>query len=99
MKKGGSLDMDKKDNLMARFLYPENGWPTDVQKACEMKLEVGKDYPVYYVEMGRFNTRIILDGFPGTFNSVQFEFYVDGKKIDIYSNPKFNPYIIARNDE
>lgn len=36
----------------------------------------------------------------GHFNSTFFEFYdEDGNKIDIYNDPRYNPYLLIDNEE
>ena len=61
-------------------------------------LEVGKKYEVDTIDMGSWNTNILLKGFDrrwakNWFNSVCFEFYENDKEIDIYSDKRFNPFI------
>lgn len=56
-------------------------------------LEVGKDYEVERVDMGQSYTSITLKDRKGSYNSVIFEFYEDGKELDIYSDDRFNPYL------
>lgn len=56
-------------------------------------LEVGKEYEVESIEMGQSYTSIFLKNRKGSYNSVIFEFYEDGKELDIYSDERFNPYI------
>lgn len=51
------------------------------------ELELDKEYEVETVEMNRFYTDIELKNIDRKFNSVIFEFYEDGKEIDIYSDP------------
>lgn len=75
-------------SLTAVYNYPQNGYrPAD-------QLEVGKEYPVERVNMGQTTTDIHISGL-GCFNSVQFDFFEDGKPIDIYRSPKYNPYLRA----
>lgn len=56
-----------------------SGWNTYPQ------LELGKVYEVEYVDVGGYYTSVYLMGFQNGFNSVCFEFYKDGKEIDIVS--------------
>ena len=77
-------------SLTAVYNYPNNGHQPATQ------LEVGKEYPVESVSMGRYHTDIHLSGFGGCFNSVQFDFFEDGKPIDLYRSPKYNPYLKGR---
>ena len=74
-------------SLTAVYNHPQNGWRPATQ------LEVGEEYPVESVSMGQACTYIQLAGFSGYFNSVQFDFYEDGKPVDIYSSDRYNPYI------
>lgn len=73
----------------------ENEAPVSKRK---YPLEIGKMYEVDTINMGGCYTDILLKGFNSKyfmnwFNSVCFEFYENGKKIDIYSDKRFNPYI------
>lgn len=77
-------------SLTAVYNYPQNGYRPATQ------LEVGKEYHVERVNMGQSSTDIHLSGFGGSFNSVQFDFFEDGKPIDIYRSPKYNPYLRNR---
>ena len=76
--------------LTAVYKYPENGY----RPATD--LEVGKEYSVVDLDMGQSHTTIWLEGMGTGFNSVQFEFYEDGKLIDIYRSQKYNPYFRKR---
>ena len=51
------------------------------------------DYEVYSIDMGSWMTDIYLIGYKYGFNSIYFDFYEDGKEIDIYKDPRFNPYL------
>lgn len=73
--------------LTAVYNYPENGYRPISE------LEVGKEYCVVDVCMGQSNTSIRLDGISGGFNSVNFDFFKDGKPHNIYKDPDINPYI------
>lgn len=77
-------------SLTAVYNYPHNGYRPATQ------LEVGKEYHVECVNMGQSSTYISLSGFCGYFNSVQFDFFEDGKPIDIGRSPKYNPYMRRR---
>ena len=73
----------------------ENEAPVSKRK---YPLEIGKMYEVDSIDMGSYNTDILLKGFNGRdskswFNSVCFEFYENGKEIDIYSDKRFNLYL------
>lgn len=56
-------------------------------------LTIGKEYKVTQVDMGGSYTSIYLKGMTGVYNSILFEFYKDGKKHNIYNDPKYNPYL------
>lgn len=63
----------------------------------EEGLEVGKDYEVRSISMGQSHTTVYLKdrpkGYNWGYNSIYFKFYEDGKKVNIYKNKKFNPYL------
>ena len=79
--------------IKARFTRPESGWPCDQEKVRKSGLIPGTDYEVERVSMGQSNTTICLAGYSGVFNSVHFDFFEDGAPLDIYRDPRFNPYI------
>ena len=79
--------------LYAKFMYPDNGYNSDKEYAEKMGLEVGERYEVANVSMGGSHTSIYLKDIKGVFNSVQFEFEEDEKPIDIYRDPRYNPYL------
>ena len=57
-------------------------------------LEVGKSYEVSRINMGQSHTTIYLVAKRNrVYNSVIFEFYEDNKRIDIYADARFNPYL------
>lgn len=76
--------------LTAVYNYPECGYRPAVG------LKIGEEYPVESVTMGQSSTYFQIIGLKGYFNSVQFEFFEDGKPIDLYSSPKYNPYLQRR---
>lgn len=78
--------------LYAKFMYPDNGHDCDVEHAKNVGLKAGEKYEVEDLSMGGSHTSIFLKDINGVFNSVQFEFEEDGKPIDIYNSPKYNPY-------
>ena len=59
----------------------------------EHDLQVGAYYKVEKIDMGQSYTSIYLEEFFRVYNSVYFEFYENGKEIDIYKDKRFNPYI------
>ncbi len=78
--------------LYAKFMYPDNGHDCDVKYAIAAGLKVGEKYEVEDLSMGQSYTSISLKDIKGVFNSVQFDFYEDKQSVDIYRNPKYNPY-------
>ena len=73
----------------------ENEGPVSKRK---YPLEIDKMYEVDSINMGSYNTDILLRGFndrdpKSWFNSVCFKFYENGKEINIYSDKRFNPYM------
>lgn len=59
-------------------------------------LEYGKMYEVDGIDMGQSYTSVYLKNMINPYNSVIFEFYEDGKPLDIYRDTRFNPYIFVR---
>ena len=84
--------------LYARFISPESGLEFDIVGAKNADLKFGERYEVEDLSMGQSFTYINLKGIDGAFNSVQFDFEEDGTPIDIYSSPKYNPYIRCLKD-
>ena len=78
--------------LKARFANPYAGYFSD-QELANMFLIEGWDYEVERIEMSQSHTNVWLTGYPVPFNSVQFEFYKDGVRHDIYGDPEYNPYL------
>lgn len=84
--------------LTAKYVYPDNGYPYD-QEYSRNHLAVNAEYCVTSVDMGQSNTSIKLLDIPGVFNSAQFEFFEDGRSVDIYKDPRYNPYLKLRGGE
>jgi hypothetical protein len=64
---------------------PFGNWPID--------LVIGDEYEVSNIYMGRWMTDIYLKGKDKRYNSVMFDFYEDGEKLDIFKDDRWNPYI------
>ena len=79
--------------LYAKFMYPDYGLDCDVIHAVRAGLKVGEKYEVEDLSMGQSHTSIFLKGINGAFNSIQFEFFEDDNKVDIFRNPKYNGYL------
>jgi hypothetical protein len=73
--------------LTAIYAYPNNGY------APAKELTVGETYVVKAVDMGSFFTYIFLEGLEHGFNSVQFDFFENGKPVDIYSYSNYNSFV------
>lgn len=56
-------------------------------------LKIGEKYPVDEIHMGQSYTSVSLYGFRTSFNSIHFDFYVNGKKCNIYESVAFNGYL------
>lgn len=71
-------------NIKAKAVRESNQYVTH-------NLKVGETYQVEEISMGQSRTSIGING--KSYNSVIFEFYENGEKIDIYKDERFNPYI------
>ena len=60
-------------------------------------LNIGEVYEVSHISMWQSYTSIYLEtpkeGTKNPFNSVIFDFYENDEELDIYSDPRFNPYL------
>lgn len=56
-------------------------------------LKIGEKYLVDEIHMGQSYTSVLLYGFRIPFNSIHFDFYVNGKKCNIYESVAFNGYL------
>lgn len=56
-------------------------------------LEYGKMYEVEDIDMGQSYTSVYIVDKPYPYNSIFFEFYENGKLLDIYKDARFNPYL------
>ena len=79
--------------LYAKFMYPDNGYNSDIKSAKEAGLKIGANYEVADIIMGQSHTSIYLQNINGSFNAVQFDFEEDGQPVDIYRTTKYNPYL------
>ena len=68
--------------ILAEFAHPDNGYEGEGERAAE-RLTVGEKYVVKNVAIGKWRTGIILEGIKGCFNSILFDFYENGEKVDI----------------
>lgn len=90
----------KESKITAFFLYPDNGYDSDIEKAKKY-LKFGQSYKVLDADVGQSNTKVVLevDGQKVSFNSVHFKFFRDENEVDITRMPEFNPYIKRKNGE
>ena len=80
--------------LYAKFVEPDAGMKYDPERCKKAGLKVGERYRVSHVNMSGWYTDIYLeDHGKFSFNSVHFEFDEDGEPIDIYRDPRYNPYM------
>lgn len=53
------------------------------------ELELGKEYVVESIEVGRFHSDVKIKGNTKRYNSVCFEYYENGEQINIYGDKRF----------
>lgn len=53
------------------------------------ELELGKEYVVKSIEVGRFHSDVKIKGSTKRYNSICFEYYESGEKINIYGDKRF----------
>lgn len=56
-------------------------------------LEIDRNYIVGNVNMDAFHCDVYLSELEDYYNSVLFEFYLNGKKHDIYTDKNYNPFV------
>ena len=78
--------------LQAKYTKPNAGYDCD-KEMCQKHLTLGESYEVNYVSMGQSHTHIYLEGIDGCFNTENFDFYEDGESINIFRDPRYNPYL------
>lgn len=85
--------------LYAKYVDPQCGFEEDKLR-CRKYLILNELYEVDEIHMGQSKTDVFLKEVPGTFNSVNFDFYDEfGKAIDIYSDSRYNPYMTKVGDQ
>lgn len=77
--------------ITAKFNHPNSGDNGDAEQALRF-LEVGGEYTLNYVSMGLTYTTVWVSGCNRGFNSVLFDFYENGKKVELQDYPEFNLY-------
>ena len=78
-------------SLIAVCVCVDNGYD-DGKALAEAGIKLFDEFEVEEISMGQSYTTIYLKGFKKGFNSVHFKFYKDGKSLDIYADPRYNPY-------
>lgn len=73
--------------IVAIYKYPNNGTPLD--KIQCGKFKIGDKFEVTRAEVCCSYTKIYLDGYNETFNSVMFDFYEYGKELNIPKEREF----------
>lgn len=79
--------------IMVKVVTLNAGYPSEQDKVRGLGWKVGDEFEVEVLEMGGCHTDVLLRGVEGWFNSVFFDFYENGNKLDIYSDARFNKYL------
>lgn len=69
------------------------GYYIEKQEMNNLGIKVGDRFTVTDIDMGQSSTSIYLKEHSGHFNSVFFNFEENGKELNIYGDPRFNPYL------
>lgn len=69
------------------------GYDYEKQKMIGLGIKVGDRFIVTDIDMGQSSTSIGLKEHSGYFNSVFFNFEENGEELNIYGDPRFNPYL------
>lgn len=78
------------DTLFALLVSKEYGQDDD--RNAVKDFEIGQRFVVERLEMGQSHTYILInDG--QLFNAVNFEFEDTNGEVDIFSDPRYNPYL------
>lgn len=56
-------------------------------------MEADKEYVVRYISMGQSYTTVYLEDYDWPLNSIKLDFFENGEPLDIYGDPRFNPYL------
>lgn len=81
-------------DLFAKVVTLDGGYDSDKEDIVNSGYKKGDIFEVEYVSMGQSYTKIYDKKDGAGYNSVYFEFYDSkGNEIDIYSDPRYNPYI------
>jgi len=78
--------------VIAKFTHPDKGQELqrrEINRLCK----INGEYELATVYMKEDITTVRLIGYFEWFNSIFFDFFEDGKEVDIYTDPRFNPFI------
>lgn len=78
--------------VIAKVKTFEAGYDSQKEKMKEL-FELNQELEVDDIDMGQSSTSIYLKGYDRSFNSVFFDFYEDGKELNIFNDERFNPYL------
>ena len=78
--------------IVAKVVTLDAGYNSEQIKVRELNWKIGDEFEVDDISVGGFHTDIILKGL-GSFNSVFFEIYEDGKPLNIFGDKRFNKYL------
>ena len=78
-------------DIIAKFTHPDYGYTWQQEEAKKL-LTIGEEYRVKSVNMGQSYTDVWLVGINRAFNSVLFDFYDNGREVELRDYPEFNPY-------
>ena len=69
--------------IIAKLTQPNNGYNHDKEQV--KSLDPNAEYELYSCYVGRSSSSFTIVGVEGSFNTVQFSFYENGREIDIIS--------------
>lgn len=72
--------------ITAKYCHPNNGYYDDQQRA-DRYLQLNQEYVVEKIVVHKFSSDIYLKGFQGSFNSVLFDTFKNGKLYDYVNDP------------
>ena len=79
--------------IVAIFKYPNRGTEYDQALVKQYHLRLEQEYEIERIEMSQGRMDIYLKNMQVAFNSVHFTFKEDEKKLNIYTDKRFNTYI------
>lgn len=69
------------------------GYEWQRERVRELGFKIGDRFEVMGIDMGQSSTSVRLEGYPLPFSSVHFRFEENGESLNIYADPRFNPYL------